>query len=143
MQTKTQQILKLTASESFKTNVSAPYNNQYQGNERRLLFVCSVGLLRSPTAADIATKLGYNARSCGSSKEALMPLSVNLIAWADSIYFMNHDNYTQALWVFEDSQRYDTLVSKSVVWDIEDDYERNDPWLIKLIGDRLTGLRNE
>lgn len=128
MITKTQQILKLTA----------PYNNQFQGNASRLLFVCSVGLLGSPTAADIATKLGYNARSCGSSKEALIPLSVNLIAWSDSIYFMNKENYTESLWVFEDSQWYDTLVSKSIVLNIEDDYERNDPWLIKLIQDKLT-----
>lgn len=128
MTTKTEHILKLTA----------PYNNQYQGTARRLLFVCSVGLLRSPTASDIATKLGYNARSCGSSKEALIPLSVNLIAWADDIIFINKENFQEARWVFEDSQWYDTLISKAVVWDIEDDYERNDPWLIKLVQDKLT-----
>jgi predicted protein tyrosine phosphatase len=129
--TKTEQIFELTA----------PYNNPYQGNEPRLLFVCSVGLLRSPTCADAATKLGFNARSCGSDVGmALIPLSVNLIYWADKIIFVNTENKIQAMQYFED---YDTLIErKSIVWGVPDDYDRNDPQLVGFATAKLIQMKN-
>jgi predicted protein tyrosine phosphatase len=111
---------------------SAPYNNQYQGPEKRLLFVCSVGMLRSPTFADVATKLGYNSRSCGTSKEALIPLSVNLILWADKIVFMNRENYLEAKETFEPVDWVSNIDEKKEVLIIEDDFERNNPNLVAL-----------
>jgi hypothetical protein len=57
-----------------------------------ILFVCSAGLLRSATAANIFAKRGWNTRSCGSMDYALIPISVNLIYWADKIYFMSKVN---------------------------------------------------
>lgn len=118
-QTKTQDILELTA----------PYDNPWQGKELRLLFVCSVGMLRSPTFADVATGKGYNARSCGSdTRFALIPISANLVYWADMIVFINYENYVQAKTNLED---YSNLISKkSVVLNITDDFERNNSWLI-------------
>lgn len=130
MVTKTEQIFELTT----------PYNNPYQGNEQRLLFVCSVGLLRSPTCADVATKLGFNARSCGSVVDmALIPLSVNLIYWADKIIFMNAGIKVQALQYFEDY--YELIKSKSVVWGVADDYDRNDPPLVEFATAKLIGMK--
>ena len=68
--TKTESIFKLTA----------PYDNEYQGDSKRIVCVCSVGILRSPTLANILIKQGYNVRACGSCIElALIPLSANLI----------------------------------------------------------------
>ena len=62
----------------FRTN--APYSNPYQGRAPRWLFVCSAGLLRSPTGAAMAIERGINARSCGSNfNYALIPCSANLI----------------------------------------------------------------
>ena len=118
-QTKTQDILGLTA----------PYDNPWQGKELRLLFVCSVGMLRSPSFADVATSKGYNARSCGSDvRFALIPISANLVYWADKIVFINTENYRQAKVNLEE---YAGLIDKkAVVLDIEDDFERNDPWLV-------------
>lgn len=118
-QTKTQNILGLTA----------PYDNPWQGKELRLLFVCSVGMLRSPSFADVATIKGYNARSCGSDvRFALIPVSANLVYWADKIVFINPENYRQAKVNLEE---YTSLINKkAVVLDIEDDFERNDPWLV-------------
>lgn len=120
-QTKTQDILELTA----------PYDNPYQGKDLRLLFVCSVGMLRSPTFADVATNKGYNARSCGSDLYyALIPISANLVYWADKIVFINYENYVQAKTNLED---YANLISKkAVVLNITDDFEKNDPWLISV-----------
>lgn len=118
-QTKTQDILVLTA----------PYNNPWQGKDLRLLFVCSVGMLRSPTFADVATSKGYNARSCGSDTNfALIPVSANLVYWADKIVFINYENYVEAKTNLDE---YASLISKkSVVLNITDDFERNDTWLI-------------
>lgn len=45
---KTQQIFNLTA----------PYDNPYQSNRTRILFVCSAGLLRSPTGAAVGSARG-------------------------------------------------------------------------------------
>lgn len=117
--------------------LSAPYNNQYQGSGKRLLFVCSAGLLRSPTAADVATRMGFNARSCGSSNYALIPLSVNLILWADSIVFVEQSNYEEAVGTFTPVDYHEDIISKAVVWNLPDEYERNDTWLVDRIEDKM------
>lgn len=110
--------------------LSAPYDNPYQSSRKRWLFVCSAGLLRSPTGAAVATDLGVNARSCGSSSYALIPLSVNLIMWAEKIFFVNKENYMEAMCNFE-AVGYDTNIEeKSVVLDIPDIYHAFDPILV-------------
>jgi predicted protein tyrosine phosphatase len=107
--------------------LSAPYNNSYQGPTPRILFVCSAGLLRSPTGASLYNILGYNTRSCGSEDYALIPLSANLIEWAELIVFVNKYNYLGA------QQTFKNLIPewKCLVLDIEDDYNYNDPKLIQ------------
>lgn len=106
--------------------LTAPYNNPYQGNATRLLFVCTVGMLRSPTAADVATWMGFNARSCGTDTAALIPLSANLIAWADKIVFMNRENYEQALHTFSNTGWEEDIENKKEFIHVDDDYDRND-----------------
>ena len=114
MTTKTEQIYLL----------SCPFDNEFQGSASRYLFVCSAGMLRSPTAAAVATSLGYNARSCGSEHYALIPLSVNLIEWAHRIFFMKEENYLAALDTFVGMSEYEEmLLNKSTCWDIEDIYD--------------------
>ena len=131
--TKTRQIFNLTA----------PYSNPYQGTATRLLFVCSVGLLRSPTCADVATSMGYNSRSCGSCiPYALIPLSANLIYWSEKIIFVNKENYIEALQRFEEHEDcIQLLKSKSICWNIEDDYVKDDPWLINIAKEKLSELK--
>lgn len=64
--------------------------NPYQGKARRVLCVCSAGLLRSPTAAIVLQReYGHNTRSCGCSDYALIPLDEVLLEWADEILIMN------------------------------------------------------
>lgn len=120
--TKTTKIFELTA----------PYNNQYQGNATRLLFVCSVGMLRSPTAADVATGMGFNARSCGTDSAALIPLSANLIMWADKIVFMNRDNYEEAMLTFANTGYDEDIEAKKDFIHVDDDYDRDD-WQLREI----------
>lgn len=128
MATKTQKIYEL----------SCPFDNPYQGKASRYLFVCSAGLLRSPTAAAVAVSLGYNARSCGSEEYALVQLSANLIEWAHKIFFVNEENYCKALDTFHPLPEYEEmLLNKSVVWEIEDQYDYGDPTLRRVIKDLL------
>lgn len=114
----------------FKT--TAPYKNPYQGNNPRWLFVCSAGLLRSPTGAALAIKKGLNARSCGSALDyALIPISANLINWADKIVFVNENNYHDTLELFADvGNLHYQLTTKSIVLDILDMYNYNEPELL-------------
>jgi predicted protein tyrosine phosphatase len=110
---------------------SAPYANKYQGQVPRWLFVCSAGLLRSPTGAAMAVNRGINARSCGSNfNYALVPCSANLINWAQKIVFVNREN----LWQLEDNflghkDLLDQIESKQVVLNIPDNFEYMDPQL--------------
>ena len=113
-------------------NTTTPYSNHYQGSAPRWLFVCSAGLLRSPTGAALAIKKGLNARSCGSAVDyALIPISANLIMWAEKIVFVNEENYHESLEVFKDYQMLHNLLTvRSLVLNIPDMYEYNDPDLI-------------
>ena len=118
---------------------TAPYSNPYQGKADRWLFVCSAGLLRSPTGATMAAQRGINARSCGSNfNYALIPCSANLINWADKIIFVNKEN----LWQLEDNYvGHEYLLSqierKAIVLDIPDNFEYMDPQLQKLFEQEL------
>lgn len=121
----------------FKT--SAPYANQFQGSGARWLFVCSAGLLRSPTGAALAIQRGMNARSCGSNfNYALIPCSANLINWAEKIVFVNGEN----LWQLEDNflGHRDLLAQiehKQIVLNIPDNFEYMDPELVQLFETEL------
>lgn len=115
--TNTQKIFQLTA----------PYNNQYQGNFTRLLFVCAVGMLRSPTAAEVGTEEGFNCRSCGYDSVALIQLSANLIMWADHIVFMNPEAKIESLKLFANTGYEQDIESKSMLMYVDDDYNFGDP----------------
>lgn len=114
----------------FRT--TAPYKNQYQGDYPRWLYVCSAGMLRSATGATTAAKYDINARSCGTSSVALIPLSVNLIAWAERIIFVHGFNFLEAKQTFFDEPHiYNLMNSKAFVMDLDDDYEYMYPHLVK------------
>jgi predicted protein tyrosine phosphatase len=130
MKTRTEAIFEL----------SSPYDNQYQGKTPRYLFVCSAGLLRSPTAATVASQMGFNVRSCGSDYHyALVPISVNLIHWAHKIFFMNIGNYDESLSnFFGDRETCEMLKDKAVIWHIEDDFDYMNPQLVLEVEKLLT-----
>ena len=64
--------------------------NPHQGNTKKVLCVCSAGLLRSPTAAVVLNReYDYNTRACGVDKgHALIPIDDVLCEWADEIVVM-------------------------------------------------------
>lgn len=119
--------------------LTCPFSNEYQGIRARYLFVCSAGMLRSPTGAAVATRLGYNARSCGSADYALIPLSVNLIHWAEKIFFVEENNYHQALETFaRDIPTQNMIRNRAKVLDIEDQFDYMQPSLVHIFEKILT-----
>lgn len=99
--------------------------NPYQGNDRKVVFVCSMGILRSATAARLyASK--YNTRSAGTWDDALIPLTQVLIDWADELVFVNPSNFKRATnkfgYVWHDKAR---------VLNIPDYYEHMAPELVQ------------
>ena len=119
--------------------LTAPYSNPYQGEYPRVLFVCSAGLLRSATGATVGSQLGLNTRNCGSEKYALIPLSANLIAWAQKIYFVNEYNLLSAVVTFDnDAAILNMLESKSITLNIEDTFDYMHPELVAIFTKLLT-----
>lgn len=130
MQTKTEEI--------FKSN-ECPYKNIYQGYQTRLLFVCTAGLLRSPTCATIGSQLGFNTRSAGSEDQyALIPVTWNLIQWANFIIFIEQKNYDEVLEKFSENEiAVGTIKEKAMVWSIPDNYEYMEKMLVFKIKEKF------
>lgn len=117
-------------------SANAPFMNPYQGNKTRLLFVCSAGLLRSPTGAAVGVQRGYNTRSCGSHMQyALIPLSANLIEWAAKIIFVNEENFHKAMETFKGTGYDEDIDRKAIILDIPDSYEAFHPVLVQKFND--------
>jgi predicted protein tyrosine phosphatase len=116
-------------------NLSAPFDNPYQSPRTKILFVCSAGLLRSPTGAAVGIQRGYNTRSCGTLQCALIPLSVNLIEWAEFIVFVNKENYTDAIRNFEAVGYDEDINKKKIILSIPDSYNAFDPTLVRLFNE--------
>ncbi len=75
-------------------NQLANINNPYQGKSKKVLCLCSAGLLRSPTAANVLHReFGFNTRSAGVMDYALIPLSEALFLWADEVLVMDIQHY--------------------------------------------------
>ena len=73
--------------------------NPYQGTAKRVLCVCSAGLLRSPTAAVVLHReFGFNTRSAGLESEyALIVVDEALLEWADEIVCMTAEQADQLM----------------------------------------------
>jgi len=107
-------------------------HNASQGYTKKVLCVCSAGLLRSATLQNFLIKeYGYNVRNCGAEASyALIPISDALCLWADEIVFVNKENYDLVK-----DDLFDLGIEKDIikVLDIPDIYNFNDPRLIEII----------
>jgi predicted protein tyrosine phosphatase len=111
-------------------NQLATTSNVYQGTIKKILTVCSAGLLRSATLQNfLIREYGYNVRNCGTEESyALIPISEALVTWADEIVFVNSENYNKVKNEIEELG----FTNKCVVLDIPDMYSFNDPDLISI-----------
>jgi predicted protein tyrosine phosphatase len=106
------------------------HNVSAQTNQPRLVFVCSAGMLRSATGAKVFASRNCNTRACGTHAYALIPLSANLIHWADAIYFAHPENWWKARDTFKaHPDLAETLKRKAQVCEIPDIHDYDAPEL--------------
>lgn len=115
-------------------NRMANCHNRYQGKFKRVLCVCSAGLLRSPTTAFIlASEFGCNTRAAGLTDEfALIPVDDVLLEWADEIVCMEGSQAAMIRVKLGDAKK------PVISLDIPDSFEYRDPELMRLIRDSYT-----
>ncbi len=107
------------------------HSNRFQGDYKRVLCVCSAGILRSATAAHILCQdpYNFNTRNVGTASYALIPLTEDLIQWADEIVCMEPEHE-----VYVRNKMIEWLFSKPIITlHIEDIYEYRHPELVHLI----------
>jgi len=107
--------------------------NPYQGELKKVLCVCSAGLLRSPTAAWVLSNppFNFNTRACGYNDEyALVVLDEVLLHWAEAVCVM--DNKQEK--VVRDLFGYKGPVH---VLNVPDNYSYRDPELVELLTEKL------
>ena len=107
-------------------NHLANVGNQFQTKAKKVLCVCSAGMLRSPTLANILhSEYGFNTRAVGADKEyALIPISQALIWWADEIVFVNRSNYDML--DQDEKNEIDDVGVTTTLLNVEDDHDWND-----------------
>lgn len=111
--------------------------NPYQGDDKKVLFVCSAGVLRSATAARLYAPK-YNTRCAGSYDCALIPVSINLLLWADEVVFVNKENYSQV----NGNESFSRILEvKNVrVLNIPDNHEHMAPELVQAFKDQYEDI---
>ena len=116
--------------------------NPYQGNYKKVLTVCSAGLLRSPTIAWYLQSVSdWNCRAAGLHDYALIQVDDVLIEWADIIICADEDKYNLLKNSFGDR-----LGDKPVYnFNIPDIYDYKEPELIEIIQNECIkhGIFNE
>lgn len=103
--------------------------NPHQGKAKRVLCLCSAGLLRSPTTAVVLQReFGHNTRAAGVSKEyALIEVDNVLLNWADEIVAVESSVAAQVPEPFK---------SKVTTLDVPDMYGYMNPELQQIILDQ-------
>lgn len=110
-------------------------NNPYQGEYKRVLAVCSAGLLRSPSTAVVLASepFNFNTRAAGLAEDyALIPVDDVLLNWAQEIVVMQPDQKLQV----EKRLVGLGLNTPVICLDIPDSFAYRDEQLMKLIKDR-------
>ena len=117
----------------IKSPMNALHNvtNPYQGKDKRVLCLCSAGLLRSARLAQILQQdYNYNTRNAGVSDYALIPVNTALLAWADEIVCVEEEVYRLLMHSVVNTYTYqpeiDKINKKCVVLSIPDVYSRTD-----------------
>jgi predicted protein tyrosine phosphatase len=104
--------------------------NPNQGTAKKVLCVCSAGLLRSPTLAWILSNdpFNYNTRAAGTASDyALIVLDEVQLQWADAVVFVDEGNYRVAC--YDHKELLDNM--ECHVLDIPDMYKFRAPKLVE------------
>jgi len=97
---------------------------------KKLLFICSQNRLRSPTAEAVFSDWpGIEVMSAGTNSDATVPVSSDLIEWADVLVVMEQVHKSKLSKKFRDHLKNKRIV----VLGIPDDYEYMQPELVQLL----------
>jgi predicted protein tyrosine phosphatase len=101
----------------------------------RILFVCTANIDRSRTAEDLYRgDERYEVRSAGIAPFAAVPLTRELLQWADRVFVMNeHEDQHRTII----RMRFPDVDRPVVDLDVLDRWHRNDPELVRLLVRRL------
>lgn len=115
-------------------NRLANSKNPYQRDIKKVLCVCSAGLLRSPTAAVVLSQdpWNFNTRAAGIEKEwALIPIDEVLVWWADEFVCMTLEQYNFLK----------GMTDKPIhCLDIADSYEYRNPILVRIMKEKFENI---
>ena len=101
---------------------------------RKLLFICSQNLLRSPTAEQVFSSWpGVETASAGLNNGAETPVTPELLDWADLIFVMERVHRSKLSTRFQPHLRG----KRVICLDIPDDYEYMEPALVALLNARV------
>jgi predicted protein tyrosine phosphatase len=107
----------------------------------RILFLCTANVDRSPTAEDLyRADPRYETRSAGLAPFARVPVTRDLLGWADRVFVMDErrEGHRTLLKV-----RFPDVDLQVVDLDVEDLWRRGHPELVKLLKRRLKGYLGE
>lgn len=97
---------------------------------KRVLFICSQNRLRSPTAEQVfSNRPGFEVASAGLSPEAEVPVTSDLVEWADTIFVMQEAHRRKLRAKFGAQLK----TQQVVCLDIPDLYGYMDPELVSLL----------
>lgn len=133
-----------TLSDKIRQARYGAVHNPYQGGDKKVLFVCSMGILRSATGSRIYGAR-YNTRCAGTYEEALIQISVPLLTWANEVVFVHQENYDQAIKFLKNLgyvEGVEELSAKSRVLHIPDNFEHMHPEIIKAYNEQYEPVSN-
>ena len=124
-------------------NRLANCHNRFQGSYKKVLCICSAGLLRSPTVALVLSQepFNFNTRAAGITEEyALIPVDPVLLEWADEFVVME----SWMVHLLEEKLIQSNLQNKNIYClNIPDNYEYRHPDLMKFIADKYRETHRE
>ena len=101
---------------------------------KRLLFVCSQNKLRSPTAEEVFSSWpNVEVASAGLNNDAEVPLTAELVEWADIIFVMERAHRSKLSAGFKRQLNGQRVVCL----DIPDRYQFMEPSLVEILKDRV------
>jgi len=101
----------------------------------KVLFLCNVNQLRSPTAEHIyKNNDDLEVKSAGTGIGATIPVSEELLSWADIVFVMEKKQRNRVQKKFPELYKS----KKIICLYIPDEYERMDPILIRILEEKLS-----
>jgi predicted protein tyrosine phosphatase len=109
--------------------------NAEPSQRERILFICTANIDRSPTAEELYDgDTRFEVRSAGVAPFARVPLTREILLWADRVFVMNEreDQHRTLIRI-----RFPDVDRPIVDLDVRDLWNRGDPELVALLLRRL------